>query len=73
MYFFSSAKDSNISEESIGSQEQEQQRRVKWSPDVVDNNVKYGNLRYPVMISSSELVNVSLFVLDFNKAALTYR
>lgn len=32
-------------------------RRVSWSPDVVDNT-KYGSMRYPVVIGSSELIKV---------------
>ena len=34
---------------------------VKWSPDIVDNDHKYGSLRSPVMIDSSELNNVSIY------------
>lgn len=58
MHFFSSTKDNGSSDSSTTARRGgEKKKRVTWAPDVVDNDAKYGSLRSPVTIESSELVN----------------
>jgi hypothetical protein len=54
MNFFSSSKN-NVSV----AEGKTKPRHVTWAPGVIDDKVKYGSLRTPVMIQASELINVS--------------